>query len=1251
MRTAYSRLAPQLTLLLALQGVLPAGQQKPKEETCLVRFRDGMFGYLPHRVGEEELLEYYATKAADADLPQSRQAHYRRTYLDLLLNFDVGRAERDMPMVYSAIGSKSPELLTLSANWEWRDRENRREGREWLVHTSSDARPHSASGMCRHIIPTGAVLAQSVYLDPQDPPKQIAVGFTVPVAGYAGHFTNRTCQARWGGAPIPVSTDNTPSDFYAGPLPEKGKWVTLEVPAVSIGLGGVRRLFFGITFTADGGKALWGPTVFRRSELELITSKALGIYHWAEGLDLRALLNNVAATSRTYDLSYTIYDIDGNPLYFHGQRVTVPPTATQEVPLEIPRELYTRRGGLFRRRRRSPFRSYFVVHASVSRAGAVTKARTAFGFILPNRTGRDADSPFGTMLWDRPASREGVALYRDAGIKTFSINPGAVRDGEGPLLSLFAASDMYLHARIWELAFVCAKDARAHTGSRNPLIPKLSRKAAKLKPKHGRFISNFWEVDLRNLPETYGLNANYFYEASKQGNPEAVVGTGGLAGVNTAYINRMLGSGGAGYLDFVTCMAYFTPSPPERSGLFEQARAVRQIFGQHGVPETQLWFSEWNYFDHLNLERPDLGADWIHSGVSRDLISSYMVREALMCLAAGAAKVLPNAPFQTSRPPLRQTYGHTMTGCSSHRHDYSPLPLYFAWSVLTRNVEGKVCSGLVECGPGVFCVKFDAVRESYHSLKSAPCVLAVWSEYGPKAVGLHVGQKAVRVIDFVGNTTELRTVAGTVTLAAVPRPQYVLLDTPSQTVRSVAALGRPTHLWREVARGERARVRVGVEVENPADKELPLRVAFRGPYWCVAEPGEREVELGPRQRDVVHFEINVPEDNDDRVHYEFAELASRAEHYLTFALSRGRHRVGTVRTALLVRKPVEARLRPLLQRRSDHDQPRLVVSIQNRTGVAKQGYVELRTKTKLEISPAKQQFRVGAHGEAEATFDVRGDGTKVSAYDRKQGGYYYSFGIGEGYIVEAVVKCGDGSEDRQSRGLSFLPCVRSPEPPKLDGREDDWQPAVWFEVDPASRANGLPFFANVHSHHKEDVKMYFKGRSDLSARWAAMWDEDRLYLFFRVFDDVFHQENTADLIWNGDSVRMAIDPQPDSTDAGVQPRPRDPSSFLYLDLGLTPEGPQLYRRYQACGHAPGAVRSAEVFIARLPDGLAYELAIPWAELGGLRAQTGGWIQMSLAFDDSDGHGRKTWINWFGGLGGIAREPRLMGDLSFVELDE
>jgi hypothetical protein len=42
--------------------------------------------------------------------------------------------------------------------------------------------------------------------------------------------------------------------------------------------------------------------------------------------------------------------------------------------------------------------------------------------------------------------------------------------------------------------------------------------------------------------------------------------------------------------------------------------------------------------------------------------------------------------------------------------------------------------------------------------------------------------------------------------------------------------------------------------------------------------------------------------------------------------------------------------------------------------------------------------------------------------------------------------------------------------------------------------------------------------------------------------------------------------------------------------------------------------------------------------------------VSLVFSEDDGHGRETQTNWFGGSNGdgLAREPRLMGDVHFVE---
>jgi hypothetical protein len=703
-------------------------------------------------------------------------------------------------------------------------------------------------------------------------------------------------------------------------------------------------------------------------------------------------------------------------------------------------------------------------------------------------------------------------------------------------------------------------------------------------------------------------------------------------------------------MDFVTCQSYCTPSPPEQSGMFDEMRVMREIFRRHNSPKTRIWIAEWSYFDHLNLERPEFGSSqWIHSSVSRDMLSAYVVREALTCVAAGAVKTMPNAIFQVSRQPLHFNYGHTMTGCSSHRYDNTPLPLYFGWSVLARNIEGKTCKGMIDCGPGVYCVRFDAAGDLYKQLGSTPSVLAVWAGHGSRPLALNVGRESVAVQDFVGNITPIRTVNGVVVMSATERPQYILLDGPPKSVKAVPPVITPEEPQYDVTYGEDDAATVSFRVTNPSE-ELPFTavIVFDGPNWCQVERPEIKVEVAPGESEVATFPITVPKENQDRVHYEFDDVASRALQYVRVRLlNDAGEQIGASSVPLIVHEPIEVLLRPQLIAAADQEKPKLLVTVRNNTKKAKKGTVQMRTKTKLRINPAAKPFTVQPEDEATLAFDVAGMTPKIGEYSRDNG-YLVTFGIGEGYVVETIVSCDDGTENRQTRGFAFFPSTRAKAAPNVDGKDEDWADATWFDVTSEGRTNGVPFFADVHSAKKEDASQYFSGDADLSARWATKWDNANLYLFFRVKDNKFHQPNTGDMIWNGDSVVFAFDPSPDTTDAGVQPVARDPASFVTFEVGLTPKGPQLYRRYAACGLPAGLLDKAKVNITRTADGLAYEIAIPWAELGAAAPKPGGWAQMSIAFHDSDGHGRKTWIAWFGGLGNIAREPRLMGDVNFTE---
>lgn len=87
-----------------------------------------------------------------------------------------------------------------------------------------------------------------VYLDPTNSPKAVMLQF---------HSTDWLYRANWGDAEaIPYEKKEGAEKFQAGPLPETGKWVRLEVDAVALGIR-PGTLLSGLAFTQFGGTVAW----------------------------------------------------------------------------------------------------------------------------------------------------------------------------------------------------------------------------------------------------------------------------------------------------------------------------------------------------------------------------------------------------------------------------------------------------------------------------------------------------------------------------------------------------------------------------------------------------------------------------------------------------------------------------------------------------------------------------------------------------------------------------------------------------------------------------------------------------------------------------------------------------------------------------------------------------------------------------------------------------------------------------------
>jgi hypothetical protein len=97
------------------------------------------------------------------------------------------------------------------------------------------------------VVAEGDTLFCHVYVDPENPPKQIMLQF------HSGNWEHR---AYWGENLIARGTDNTASRFHAGTLPKAGEWARLEVKAADVGLApGIA--VDGWACTQQDGRAIW----------------------------------------------------------------------------------------------------------------------------------------------------------------------------------------------------------------------------------------------------------------------------------------------------------------------------------------------------------------------------------------------------------------------------------------------------------------------------------------------------------------------------------------------------------------------------------------------------------------------------------------------------------------------------------------------------------------------------------------------------------------------------------------------------------------------------------------------------------------------------------------------------------------------------------------------------------------------------------------------------------------------------------
>jgi len=180
-------------------------------------------------------------------------------------------------------------------------------------------------------------------------------------------------------------------------------------------------------------------------------------------------------------------------------------------------------------------------------------------------------------------------------------------------------------------------------------------------------------------------------------------------------------------------------------------------------------------------------------------------------------------------------------------------------------------------------------------------------------------------------------------------------------------------------------------------------------------------------------------------------------------------------------------------------------------------------------------------------------------------------------------------------------------PPKIDGKLDDWKYAVWIAFDSEDellRGQGA-----------------WKGEDDLSVVWSTMYDEDTFYFAAAVRDDEFTPSPNVGESWRGDCIFLYIDWENNKVAVSSKP------NFALLndkatvsDLANNPQLPQ-----------------SEIAIVPTEElgegGMIYEVAMPFKFLTNVEIEEGSEIGFTPGYeegtDDMEGKGAMVFMDWGG----------------------
>lgn len=481
-----------------------------------------------------------------------------------------------------------------------------------------------------------------------------------------------------------------------------------------------------------------------------------------------------------------------------------------------------------------------------------------------------------------------------------------------------------------------------------------------------------------------------------------------------------------------------------------------------------------------------------------------------------------------------------------------------------------------------------------YKYKGSEDMLALWSLEKEENLSLKVDAPSLKVIDFLGNEEVIYTQNGNVTLSVGKYPIY--LEGKFDEVETSAAIADSIGGEINVVAGESFELTLSRD-EKFANLEYALKPELPNGFECAIKP---EFKAG-------QTEVKIPVKVFDDV--------SNNSYQLKFRMEADGKCYGESNITVNVVAGKDVKIFPVILDTKNWDSWAIDIKIKNNSGISTcKGRVTITEPAEFADKYKDIEFEELSYGE-EAVIRVPVE-TKP---DNKL------------IPMKLKIEYNDGTVSEIQRNISCLAAVKTKTPITVDGvfTEEEWGDAMSYDFADRSKLNGD------------------KGEEDLSAKGAIMWDRKNLYFGVVINDDIHFQDQDGSGMWMADGLQVVMDPG----------RINGAGSMDWHEIGYGLKDMQevgIWRWLSIPGKPGGTITNIDAKIVRDEDAktTTYEMAVPWEELlpVGMTMDTGDLFGFSILANESDGDGRRGWINYMGGIADD-KKPERFGDVILIDLDE